>query len=353
MHQITQLRQTLQPLLGWHGARVAFLSLFLVALFRVKTVNLAEVATGFAGGAKAASNYKRIQRFLRSFELNYDQIAQLVVRLVGIPKPWVLSVDRTTWEFGSVTINILMLGVGHQGVAFPLFWHLLDKRGNSNTQERFDQLVEFLCVFAPEDIAYLTADREFVGAQWFALLMAEPVTRFRIRIRESELLFDGQKFLKTAIVFQDLQPQQSKVLTRKRRLWGHWLYLAGLRLDDGSLLVVATNHAPSTAIADYAHRWGIETWFGCLKTRGFCLEATHLKDPDRLKKLIALLTLAFCWAHQVGEWMVEQRPIKIKKHGRKARSIFRMGLDHLRQILLNLETRQAQFVQVLKLLSCT
>ena len=165
MNQITQLRQTLQPHLGWHGARVAFLSLFLVALFRVKTVNLAEVATGFAGSAKADSNYKRIQRFLRSFEINYDQIAQRVVRLVEIPKPWVLSVDQTTWEFGSLTINVLMLGVVHQGIAFPLFWHLLDKRGNSNTEERFDQLVEFLCVFAPEDIAYLTADREFIGAQ--------------------------------------------------------------------------------------------------------------------------------------------------------------------------------------------
>ena len=353
MHQITQLRQTLQPLLGWHGARVAFLSLFLVALFRVKTVNLAEVATGFAGRAKAESNYKRIQRFLRSFELDYDQIAQLVVNLVGIPKPWVLSVDRTTWEFGSVTINILMLGVVHQGVAFPLFWHLLDKRGNSNTEERFDPLVEFLCVFAPEDIAFLTADREFIGTQWFALLMAEPVPRFRIRIRESELLFDGQQSLKTTIVFQDLQPHQSKVLSGKRRLWGHWLYLAGLRLEDGSLLVVATNHAPSTAISDYALRWGIETLFDCLKTRGFCLEATHLKDPERLKKLIALLTLAFCWAHQVGEWVVEHQPIPIKKHGRKARSIFRAGLDHLRQILLNLDTRQAQVVQVLKLLSCT
>jgi len=164
MHQINQLRQTLQPLLGWHGARVAFLSLFLVSLFRVETVNLAEVATGFGGRAKAASNDKRIQRFLRSFEVDYDRIAQLVVNLVGMPKPRVL-IDRTTWEVGSVTINIWMLGVVHQGVAFPLFWHLLDKRGNSNTQERFDQLVEFLCVFAPEDIAYLTADREFIGAQ--------------------------------------------------------------------------------------------------------------------------------------------------------------------------------------------
>ena len=143
------------------------------------------------------------------------------------------------------------------------------------------------------------------------------------------------------------------MLSQKRRLWGHWLYLAGLRLDDGSLLVVASTHKPNTALSDYAYRWGIETLFGCLKPWGFCLEATHLKDPERLKKLIALLTLALCWAHRVGEWIVEQHPIPIKKHGRKAKSIFRTGLDYLRQILLNLDTRQAQFVHVLSFLSCT
>lgn len=353
MSQITQLRQILQPLLGWHGARITFLALFLIALFRVKTVDLAELATAFPNQAKAESNYKRIQRFLRSFEVDYDQIARLVVGLMDIPKPWVLSVDRTTWEFGGVTINILMLGVVHQGVAFPLFWHLLDKRGNSNTSERLDVLVEFLCEFTADDIAYLTADREFIGAEWFALLLAEPLTRFRIRIRETELLWDGQQSLKTAVVFQDLQPQQSKLLSHKRRLWGHWLYLVGLRLKDGSLLVVATDHAPNTALSDYGHRWAIETLFGCLKTRGFCLEATHLKDRDRLKKLIALLTLAFCWAHRVGEWCVEQQPIKIKKHGRKAKSIFRTGFDLLRQILLNLHNQHQQYLQVLKVLSCT
>ncbi len=131
------------------------------------------------------------------------------------------------------------------------------------------------------------------------------------------------------------------------------LALAGLRLNDGSLLVVATNHAPATAISDYALRWGIETLFGCLKTRSFCLEATQIKDPERLKKLIALLTLAFCWAHRVGEWVAEHQPIPVKKHGRKARSLFRAGLDHLRQILLNLDTRQAQFVHIPSFLSCT
>ncbi|MCY7390571.1 MAG: IS4 family transposase, partial [Leptolyngbyaceae cyanobacterium CAN_BIN12] len=37
MQQITLIRKTLQPHLGWHGARVTFLALFLMALFRVKT----------------------------------------------------------------------------------------------------------------------------------------------------------------------------------------------------------------------------------------------------------------------------------------------------------------------------
>ena len=73
--------------------------------------------------------------------------------------------------------------------------------------------------------------------------------------------------------------------------------------------------------------------FGCLKTRGFCLEATHVTDPDRLRKLLALVALAFCWAHIVGEWLSAQRPLPVKKHGRKTVSIFRHGLDHLRRIL--------------------
>jgi hypothetical protein len=62
-----------------------------------------------------------------------------------------------------------------------------------------------------------------------------------------------------------------------------------MRLENGELLVVATQSAPKSAIADYAKRWGIETLFGMFKTCGFCLESTHLNDPERLSKLLALL----------------------------------------------------------------
>jgi hypothetical protein len=129
--------------------------------------------------------------------------------------------------------------------------------------------------------------------------------------------------------------------------------VAALRLEDGSLLVVVTCHRPHRAIADYADRWGIETLFGCLKTRGFCLESTHLQDPERLSRMIALLTIALCWAFRTGEWLATQTPIAVKKHGRKAISIFRYGFDYLRRTLLNLEHFFDEFFHVLKFLSCT
>jgi Transposase DDE domain len=84
-------------------------------------------------------------------------------------------------------------------------------------------------------------------------------------------------------------------------VWGREVYVSALRLDDGELLIVISADTPLKAISDYACRWGIEILFGMLKTRGFCLESTHFKDSHRLSKLIALMSLALCWAVKTGE----------------------------------------------------
>ena len=54
-------------------------------------------------------------------------------------------------------------------------------------------------------------------------------------------------------------------------------------MADGELVILATQDQPETALADYKERWQIETLFGCLKTRGFDLEATHITDQKRLE----------------------------------------------------------------------
>ena len=114
------------------------------------------------------------------------------------------------------------------------------------------------------------------------------------------------------------------------------VYVVGMLLQNGKYLILATDKQPEMALEDYKKRWGIETLFQCLKGRGFNFEETHMTFPNRINKLIALLAIAFSWCHVTGEWLASQKPIKIKKHGRKETSIFRLGLDHIGNFLHNI-----------------
>lgn len=99
-------------------------------------------------------------------------------------------------------------------------------------------------------------------------------------------------------------------------------------------LVVVCDAIPDKALVRYAQRWQIETLFSALKSRGFNLEATHITAADRLDKLLALLAIAFAWAHLVGQWCYAQRPLKLKAHGHPAKSYFKHGLDALGSAIL-------------------
>lgn len=72
-----------------------------------------------------------------------------------------------------------MLGVSYKGVAFPLLFSMLDKRGNSNCQERIDSEL-----FGINCIDCLMADREFVGDHWIEYLNENRI-RYYIRIRNN------------------------------------------------------------------------------------------------------------------------------------------------------------------------
>ncbi|VEP11712.1 transposase (fragment) [Hyella patelloides LEGE 07179] len=230
---------------------------------------------------------------------------------------------------------------------------MLEKKGNSNTQERIELIEEFIELFCEYKIDYLSADREFLGHDWLKYLLSQPMMSFRIRIRETELLGDGKHQLSTRIVFSHLQIGQRSLLRKKRVLWGYPVYIGALRLQDNSLLTVVAPSYCHTIIDDYAQRWGIETLFGIFKSRGFNLEDTHLVDSERLSRLFALLTIALCWAYRTGQWLSQAKPISIKSHGRKAKSIFRDGFDHLRSIFRDFDEHKTDFFQSLQFLSCT
>jgi len=337
MNQIVKLTKILNSELGWNKARATLLSCFMVALLKVRTVCLTKIAVAMPGMVKTSSKYKRLQRFFADFDFSMDSIAKLIVRFLPISdEAWDVSMDRTNWKLGKLNINPLVLGIVHLGVAFPIIWETFSKRGNSNMDERIDLIERFIKIFGACKIKCLFGDREFIGGKWFAFLLEKGI-HFVMRIKENFMITNARGIPVAAkTLFRDLKVGEYRVLKGLRIVNGQSVYVVGMQLPNGEYLILATDKSPATALEEYKKRWGIETLFQCMKGRGFNFEDTHMTFPDRIDKLIALLAIAFSWCHVTGEWHASQKPIKIKKHGRKAVSLFRLGLDHIGRFLHNI-----------------
>ncbi len=336
MKHISELSSILSTSLPRNKPHATLLAQLMVAFCAVRTVNLKQVVNAIHSSATADSRYRQLQRFFASTDICFDGIARFIVRLFFNESAQLsLTMDRTNWQYGRANINILMLGICYKKRAIPLCWMLLNKKGNSNTEERIHLISRFIELFGTDRIDVLLADREFVGGDWFRWLRKQGVP-FNIRIKQ-DAITTNSRGLDVDIdgLFYHLKPGEELTLPGARQLWQESVYLAGLRLHDGELLIIATSNFWPDSIKIYAKRWEIETLFECLKGRGFNFEATRLTAPERVSKMVAVLALTYCWAHKTGEWRCEQGDgIKVKKHGRLEKSLFRHGLDLLQQIAL-------------------
>jgi hypothetical protein len=128
--------------------------------------------------------------------------------------------------------------------------------------------------------------------------------------------------------------RKKKLENQKVILWKHHLFASVRRVKGAKEpMIVVSNRALETPLELYCWRWGIETLFSCLKSRGFRLEETHMVDPIKIEKLLFILAIAVCWAYKIGELKARQIPIPVKKHGRKQKSLFRLGLNLIREVL--------------------
>ena len=345
----TMLTRMLKLHFGWHLARIKCLSYLIIALFKVKTVNFAELATAFSGTAKVDSHYRRLQRFFKEVKLQQDMVAQLAASFLPYDQ-FILSMDRTNWMLGCFSINFLVLSIVHQGTAFPILWLFLPKKGNSNTKERIQLIEQFLVIFGSHKIEYLTADREFIGEEWFRYLIGQHI-KFRLRIKKNMKLSRTNGQLAPAVNFFRSLPVSTEYHFPDRRLvCGNLLWVTGMRLPSGDYLIIVSHDESDQVMVDYAKRWKIEVLFQSLKERGFNFEDANLKDEECLKLLFAVITMTFCWAYHVGAWLHDQKPIRIKKHQRPAKSVFRYGFDLIRNALFNPQDKQSELHKVLLLL---
>ena len=334
-------------------ARLKFISSVIIALIKVRTVTFESLARAFDSESEVDSSLRRIQRFMANYSLDSDLIAKLIFNLLPEQKQLTLSIDRTNWKFGKKDINIFMLGVVYQGVAFPLLFTMLPKRGNSNSDERIDLINRYITLLGIATIDCIVADREFVGKKWIKYLNKNCL-RYYIRIRNNFKVYvpSKSKEVKAFWLFNTYKINQFVFYPKIVIINGEYCYLSGSKLNNGEFLIIVSFNKPENAEEYYKLRWQIEMTFKAMKSSGFDVEKTHLTDIDRIEKLILLVMMAFVWAYKVGIYIHQNiKPIKIKTHARKAKTIFKLGLDFLTKCFVNALYKMK--FNVFNFLSCT
>jgi hypothetical protein len=209
----------------------------------------------------------------------------------------------------------------------PLLWSVLPSGGNGATAARIALIERYLARFPAGTVRLLLADREFIGAN--------KKIPFAIRLREDLRVVteDGCELT----LFARLRNSR-RTRTFRGRLWedgaadGPILNFAVKRLPSEWLIVVS-NRPPRAALAAYRKRWAIESLFGDAKTRGLNLEDTRLTHPKKLGLLMGLVALALAWAGRTANDILGRDKPKRKAHGHLAKSRFRIGFEHIRNLL--------------------
>ncbi len=90
--------KVLSTIIGEHflvsNAIIKLMSEFVLALIKVRDVNLTSIALVICGRSKAESGYRKLQRFFANVEVCYVCLAKLIIKLSKLENDkWVLVLD--------------------------------------------------------------------------------------------------------------------------------------------------------------------------------------------------------------------------------------------------------------------
>jgi Transposase DDE domain len=310
-----------------------FAALFVALIIKFRTVNLMTLAPHVPGDALIASNYRRLQRMISNFSITPESIISLILSTL-VSTELTLIVDRTNWKIGRYNVNILVIAVRHNGTAIPLMWDFLEHPGNSSQDKRlslFDRLME--CLPIQYKIVKVLGDREFIGDKWLAYL-TQIGAEFCVRIKSDALITQESAgiYNRPLSLYTQILKNPSQVLTIPDcKVYGNRGTLQATLSSENALVIVLAGSSVENPLVEYSNRWGIEQMFESLKSYGFRLEDTNLRDSEKLNRLVCFLSIAYCFSICVGESC--EKVNSTKSHGRLEKSIFRRGLDALQSVM--------------------
>ncbi|WP_375326208.1 IS4 family transposase [Candidatus Tisiphia endosymbiont of Nemotelus uliginosus] len=329
------LYQILYIFLDWHPARIKTFAELICAVVKAKTVRIKELALYVASKGNLHAKIVKVERLLLEQNMCFISLGKIIVKLLCLTGKISLAIDRTSWQFGIKNLNFFVATIVYGNISIPIAWLLLDKKGNSSTNERKKLIEQILTIIPKEMIELILADREFVGEEWLQYMGGIQKLPFAIRLRKSEKVkhFNGGK-MKLNKCFADMQMGDTKTIESKIYN-GMAIKITCLQLEREQLFIASNVLIGECALLAYKQRWSIERPFLSLKSSGFNIEDTHITDQKKLEKLFAIVSLSLAICVLAGDIKNKIYPIKIKKHGRKLYSLFTYGFDWIKDYFYN------------------
>ena len=215
----------------------------------------------------------------------------------------------------SARLQMLVLAVRVGERALPLAWRVRATQGAIGFAEQRELLTRVAAWLPPGGRVVLMGDR-FYGTPDLIALCRALGWDWRLRLKQDLLVFEAGGETTLADCFARGDHMLSGVeLTGKRVVTN-----IAMVHEPGhpEPWIVALSEAPTVHRAfDYGLRWGIEAMFSDFKSRGFGLEDSQIRHPDRLARLLLVMALALHWAVSTGMWEAAHQPLPAEKKPRR------------------------------------
>lgn len=334
------VRERLRTFLcGLSKPRLENLSLLVFGLFAAGNCQLPRIATTLPLSTGAASLTQRLRRLLMNRAIEPTTLYQSVARsllscFVGGDVRLIL--DAT--DLGG-RLPVLFVALAYRGRALPLLWRMLPHAGCSEFAEQKALLSQVLALVPPGVSVTLLADREY-GSIEVTRWCLRHGWHFCLRLKKNRWL------TQTSLTQADGQKCQivSLPLSPGGRLYVPDIGLPGLpgqalslccgwsrdNKDDEPWYILSDLPADHRVLSTYAVRFHIEEMFRDFKEFGFRLETTHLKDPERVSRLLLCVCLAHVWLMNIGIWVSKRGwRRQVDRHKQRQLSYFQIGWRYL------------------------
>jgi hypothetical protein len=212
---------------------------------------------------------------------------------------------------------LLMVSVRISGRALPLAWKAQAGAANIGFEGQKELLEQVRSSLPPEAQVLLLADRFYPSFELFKWLQCHQWS-YRLRLKGNILADPGFGCETTT---GKLAKEATLRLLPNVRVFARGVMThLGILHEPGhpAPWIIAMDTWPTrAAIIDYRERWGTEPMFSDFKSRGFDLQQTQLRHPDRLERLVLIMALAMYWCVHIGRHDAAAHPSSLEKKTRE------------------------------------